>query len=115
MSVIYLDPAGTRLRWEDDATRKVYTYAPDGATVTKTEPYTAEQNAAADAAAAAALEQTNRRTIEAALGDFTELDAIIATANGAFTTNTLGAAVKVLARAIRRVSRLLIRRFDGTT
>jgi len=63
----------------------------------------------------AELEQTNRQTIEQALGDFSGLDSILALDNGTATTNQLAQAVKVLARSNRRIIRLLIRRFDGTT
>jgi len=70
-------------------------------------PKTAEQ-------LAAETESANRQTIETALSDaLTELQTLIDTTNA---TINAGPApyIKALARALRRVIRLLIRRFDGT-
>jgi hypothetical protein len=96
--------------WVDQS--RTYTAWDENGVQTVSRAYNAEENARADANATYQSEEGNRQTIEAALfNGLTELDTIINTAN-----NQLGAAaIKTLARILRRVIRLLIRRFDGTT
>jgi hypothetical protein len=109
VSWAYGDSGKTAL---DDVTRIATLYNATGAQ-TGTRPFTASENAIADAAAAIATAETNRRTIETALADaLVSLQTIIDTANAQINAP---AAIKDIARVNRRIIRLLIRRFDGTT
>lgn len=111
----------------DDTTRTVTTYSETGA-VTSTRPYTADENAAADQAAAQAVLDVNRQ----ALSDVAKLDSRLArlaayatdadllavlaqTNNQALPTATLNRALKTLVRENRRQSAtiaLLVRLID---
>lgn len=102
-----------REKWDD--TSRTYTSWDATGAQTSTRAYTAEENARADAEAATALQDANRASIEDALATaLAELQAIVDTANS--TINGSPASyIKTLARAQRRVIRLVIRRFDGTS
>jgi hypothetical protein len=109
-----------RERWDDDSTPRMYTAWSASGVQTSTRSYTPEENARADADAAIALADTNRQSIEASLA--AELDEIQvefltptnAALNTAFAANN-ARYLKILARIMRRIIRLIIRRFDGTT
>lgn len=98
-----------RRRWDDAA--RVYTEWNAQGVQIEQRPYTLEENARADALAIYLVEETNRQAIETALSaSLVELQTIVDTPN-----NQVGAAaVKTLARVLRRVIRLLIRRLDGS-
>lgn len=109
---IYVDNV-LRERW-NDATRTYTSYNAAGVQ-TSTRPYTAAENAAADAEIAAASAETNRRSIETALETaLAELQTTIDATNASINSNA-AVHIKILARAARRIIRLLIRRYDGTT
>jgi hypothetical protein len=100
-----------RIYWDNES-RKVRTY--DGDVLVSERDYTPDENAAADAAAASALEETNRQTIEAALdATLADLQTLISTANADINASP-AAYLKTVARAERRIIRLLVRRLDGT-
>jgi hypothetical protein len=92
-------------------TTTVAAYALSGGVVVQswqTIPKTAAQIAAESA-------ETNRQSIESALdAQLVELQATIDATNATINSNA-AAHIKVLARAARRIIRLLIRRLDGTT
>lgn len=99
--------------WND--TDRIYVAYDEGGSPTLTRPYTAEENAIADAEAQAGQIESNRRAIEAALADaLAELQTIVDATNA---TINAGPApyIKILARAARRLIRLVIRRFEGTS
>ena len=105
-----------RNQW-DDPTR-TYTEWDAQGVQTLTRAYTAAENAAADAIAADVAVTANENTIRAETeANLAKLDAeIINLTNAAlFTQSGTGNALKLLARTLRLVIRLLIRRFDGTT
>lgn len=106
-------------RWEngnlqevgDDVARRVHTYDEQGIEILPDRAYTATENGQADADSAVITADANRRTIEQALaGALADLDVMIAKTPAQIT----GSDTKELARDLRRVIRLLIRRFDGT-
>jgi hypothetical protein len=104
---------GVLSQWWDDDTRTFKVYGDDGALVS-TRPYTAEENARADAEASSAQQDTNRATIELALGDaLATPQAVIDDTNASINSNP-AARIKDIARTQRRAIRLLTRRFDGT-
>lgn len=111
LSSIYSDDGRIVL---DDVTRIATIYNTLGVQ-TGTRPFTPEENSLANAAALRATEAANRNTIELALADaLIEVQATIDATNQQINSNP-AAHIKVQARAIRRIIRLLIRRFDGTT
>lgn len=115
MSIEFDAATGELLRWEDDDTRTVKVYDPPG-TLALTVPYTAEQDAAADARAAQAVQDANEATVRSATASrLAELDTEIIKKSNAelFTQSGTGAALKLLARTLRLVIRILIRRFDA--
>lgn len=114
MSTSVYDINGTlREEWDDDA--RMYTEYDEQGAVESTRPYTAEENARADAEAAETLEQDNKRTIEEALAvDLTAMQTIIDTANATINAGP-AAYIKDIARAIRRLDRMALGQFDGTT
>ncbi|GAB3048724.1 hypothetical protein GCM10027053_03850 [Intrasporangium mesophilum] len=108
MSTRVYDGNGTLAQLWDDTARTYTDFSTEADTV---RPYTAQENARADAEASAASADVNRATIEQALADaLAGLDVIIAKTPAQVT----GSDTKELARDLRRVIRLLIRRFDGT-
>jgi hypothetical protein len=114
MSTRVYHPGGAVARFWDDATRTYKTYSTSGAQ-TSTRPYTAEENARADAEAALDAADSNQRTIEVALdASLVDLNTIAeSTANATINQNP-ASYIKAIARILRRVIRLLIRRLDGT-
>lgn len=112
MADTYIDNV-LRVR-RDDATRTYTEYNSSGVQ-TSTRPYTAEENAALDAAIAAAQARSNRSAIETnLLQDLATMQTIIDTANA--TINASPASyIKDIARAIRRLDRMALAKFDGTT
>jgi len=112
---VYQD--GKLLEQWDDLTRTYTAYDAQG-TVTGSRPYTAAENTTADATAAALLEVTNEATVRAETeAQLAKLDAeiIVKTNAELFTQSGVGSALKLLARTLRLIIRILIRRFDGTT
>lgn len=109
------DPETVPPRLEyDDATRTVRTVDAVTGQVLSTRPYDASENANADAnakaAADAAAEAAIRTALEAALADLqTILDETNATINASPAPR-----IKALARSMRRLIRLEIKKLDGT-
>src|SRR6478609_5680456 len=100
-------------RW--DPVTRVHTSYNAAGQVTASVPFTAAENARADADALAATSATNQVSIETALSnDLATLQAIIDDTNANINQNP-AQRIKDLARVQRRVIRLVIRRFDGTT
>jgi pilus assembly protein TadC len=96
----------------DDVTR-IFTSWASGEPASRA--YTDVENAAADLRAVQDAEEANRQTIEAEAGDaLTELQAIIDATNAQLNTNP-AAHIKTLARVLRRIIRLVLRRFEATT
>lgn len=113
MSIRKLDTAGVLRQWWDDGTRTYHEYDAAGVE-TLTRPYTAEENAAADAAALEVQQDANRRTIEDKLDvAMTDVQTLLDTANA--TINAAPAPyIKTLARVARLLIRLVRRKLDGT-
>jgi len=101
------------LRWDRDA-REVITEDAEGEEISR-RPYTDEENAAEDNALVIESNERNRLSIEEALENaLVEIQTIIDTPNA--TINSSPAAhIKTLARAQRRMIRLLTRRLDGSS
>lgn len=111
MAWIYTDTGSIFL---DETTRTATVYDEHGEQVS-TRPYTAEENAIADAADTAALEESNRASIEESLAAaLADLQAVIDQSNADLRADP-SQEIKTISRAMRRTIRLLIRRFDGTT
>lgn len=103
--------------WKDDATRKVYTFAPDG-TQSSIRDYTPEENAEADAAAAELAIQTESAARKAVVKQIvTDLQAekarvqmVIDKSNAQITagdTKDVARAAKRIADAAIDIARLL--------
>lgn len=108
----YLDGV-LRERWDD--VQRTYTEFDAAGEVVSSRPYTVEENARADAEAAAVVADSNRVSIETALDDtLAELQTLVDTPNATINSGP-APYIKVLARALRRLIRLVLRRFDGTT
>jgi hypothetical protein len=102
---------GVLRKWGDDGSRTVKEYNAAGA-LTSTRPYTAAENADADAAAAVALGRMNRATIESQVAAaITANKAYVALANP--TTAQTTAQVKALSRQLNGVMRLLTGQLDA--
>lgn len=103
-------PNGDRLSWSDDETRLHYDFA---AEPWETTPYTAEENAEADARGAAAAAEANRATLteqaKAALGGNRTFLALASPTNA----QTL-AQVKALTRQMNAIIRLAVGDLSGT-
>lgn len=98
----------------DDVSRLAREYEPGGIVLIQERPFTAAENAIADAMATTLAEAANKATIEQALSDaLVEVQTIIDATNATINANA-ASYIKILARAARRIIRLLIRRFDGT-
>ena len=109
------DTTGRVTSDHDDTTRTVTTYDETGA-VTSTRPYTAEENAAADAAIQAAVLDANRKAlldglkavIDAAVARQADVQTVLDTTNS--TINGSPASyLKTIARATKRQDRTIIR------
>lgn len=103
-------------RW-NETTKRIEYMAADGVTVASSVAMTSAQSAEADAyvanRAATANEASIRTETAARLVD---LQTIIDTPNASlFTQSGTASALKLLARTLRLVIRLLIRRLDGIT
>lgn len=102
-----------REKW-DDATRTYTAYDATGAQIS-TRPYTAAENAQADADAARLLAAANESTIETNLAsDLAAMQAIINETNSDLRTDP-SQEIKDIARAMRRTIRMALQQFDGTT
>lgn len=104
------------LRW-NETNKRIETMAPDG-TVLSFVAMSPEQATMADAYIAALAAMANEQTIKTDLqGRLTQLnDEIIGLTNAAlFTQSAMGNAVKLLARCVRLIIRVLLRNFDGTS
>lgn len=99
--------------WDD--TTGIYTaYTDDGVLILQRKYNEAESNTL-NARIMDGLQVANRNTIESALSDaLVEVQTIIDATNQQINSSP-AAYIKILARAARRIIRLLIRRFDGTT
>ncbi len=98
----------------DSETRLATVYDTQGQQVGEPRPYTAEENAAADAAAAAEQADSNKRTITEALAeDFTAMQDIIAQTNADLRADP-AQEIKALARAMRRQIRIARGDYTGT-
>ena len=96
--------------WDDD-TRTHTDYTTDPDTV---RPYTADENAAADARAAAATAAGNEATLEDELeASLTELQIIIDTDNATINDNPAGE-IKDIARVHKKTIRKVTDRFEAT-
>ena len=112
MSTSVYESGVLREHW-DDSTRTYTTYDAEGVQ-TSTRAYTPEEDARADAEAAQRVEQANQQSIEVALGDaLATLQAVIDQTNADLRTDP-SQEIKDIARAVRRIIRLLTRRLDGT-
>lgn len=99
--------------WWNDATRTYTTYNASGAQ-TSTRPYTAAEDAEADADAAVATAVTNEEQIVAALNTaLGGLQTLIDTSNATIKADPQ-IYIKDLARTLRRVIRLQLKKFDGS-
>lgn len=104
------------LRW-NETNKRIETMAANGTTVASFVPMNAEQSAAADAYIAAMTAVANERSIKTDLqGRLAQLNTeIIGVTNATlFTQSNMGNAVKLLARCVRLIIRVLLRNFDGT-
>jgi malic enzyme len=112
MSFRTYDAEGVLREIWDDATRTYRTYDPAGVQLS-TRPYTTEENARAVAEATQLTEATNKGAIEANIvQDLAAMQTIIDTANA--TINASPASyIKDIARAIRRLDRMALAKFDG--
>jgi hypothetical protein len=113
MSAYYYRDGVLREHYDDEA-REYRTYSPTGG-LTSTRPYTPDEVARVEAGlpvdGGAGQAQA---TIEDALSTaLTELQTLIATDNAVLRDNP-APALKIIARALRRIIRILLRRFDGT-
>lgn len=112
MSARDFDVEGNLRKFWNDVARTYTEYDAAGAVVV-TRPYTTDENARADAEAAELALANNQASIEEALSAaLVTLQTIIDTNNNQISAP---AAIKDISRALRRVIRLVIRRFDGTT
>lgn len=112
MSWQRFDGDGTLTEHGADGSRTVTDYTTDPPTV---RPYTAEENAAADAAAAQAALAANLETIGGRMvtEDMPAMAAILAQTNAAIRTDP-SQEIKELARACRRLQRHVLQLLDGT-
>lgn len=98
----------------DDTARQARVYSMQKV-LQSSRAYTPEENAAADAAAAANVQQTNKGAIEAnILSDLAAMQTIISDTNANINANP-AARIKDIAQAIRRLDRMALQKFDGTT
>lgn len=105
---------GVIRQWWDDTTRTYHEYNGAGVEVQE-RAYTTQENEMAEKRALAKQEDANRRTIEEALvASLASLQAIIDDTNANINANP-AARIKDLARVQRRVIRLIMRRFQGTS
>jgi hypothetical protein len=112
MSAQEYDPSGVLRKQWNDATRTFTAWNAAGQQ-TSTRPYTAAENARADALAAAAAADQNASTIKAQVAAaITANKAYVALANP--TTAQTTAQVKALSRQLNGVMRLLTGQLDAT-
>jgi hypothetical protein len=111
---VYVDNV-LRERWNDDANPRVVTFFDAAGAQTSQRNYTAFEIAAVDALAATTLSKSNEATIRQLLNDtLPTLQTITDTTNANMSGNTAAAAIKDLARANRRIIRLLTNNLSGT-
>jgi hypothetical protein len=111
MHQVYTDGV-LREQW-DDATR-TYTAWDENGEQTEQRPYTAEENAQADAAATAATETANKSTIETNLEqDYANMQAIKAQSNADLRADP-SQEIKQIADAVRRLTRMALENYSGT-
>lgn len=113
MSVMRFE-SGTLREWWDDTTRTYRTFNPDGNEYLPSRPYTAAENADADARAALTTSETNRGTLrakaDAALTGNATFLAIAAPTNA----QTL-AQVQLLTKESNALIRLVLDKLDSTS
>lgn len=95
-----------REEWND--VTRLYTTWDENGLQTSQRPYTAEENATADASAQVALEEDNKSTIETNLeADLAAMQAIIDDTNANINTNP-AQRIKSIARAVRRLTKMTL-------
>lgn len=95
----------------DDATRTYTDYSTEPPT---SRPYTAAENASVDAQIVAEAQDSNKRTIQEALtADLTAMQEIINQTNADLRADP-AQEIKSIARAIRRIDRMILGDFTGT-
>lgn len=104
---------GTTLREKWDDSTRIYTKYDASGAVVQTRPYTSAENNEADAIASVTSQDKNKANIETALADsLATLQAIIDQTNADIRADP-SQEIKDLARTLRRVIRLITRRFDS--
>ena len=99
-------------RW-DDTTRTAYEHAADGS-ITSERPYTADENAQADATGAHATQTANKSEIETNLEeDLDAMQAVIDQTNEQLRADP-SQEIKDIARAVRRLIRMALDDYSGT-
>ena len=102
-----------RQRW-DDITRTYTEWDAAGQQV-ESRPYTAEENALADEAAATEAEESNKSSMEAqAVAALADLQTYIDTPLGELTQAQVAQQVKDNARILKRLIRLMTSQYDAT-
>jgi hypothetical protein len=114
MSIRVFHPNGQLAKYWNDA-NSTYTEYSTAGTQVSTRAYTGAEAARAAAEATQLAEATNKGAIEAnIIQDLAAMQTIIDTANA--TINASPASyIKDIARAIRRLDRMVLAKFDGTS
>jgi aminoglycoside phosphotransferase len=104
-----------REQWDDGPPRVYTAWDANGVIVEGTpRDYTAEENAAADAAAAQAQQAANKSTIETNLEqDYLNMQAIEGQSNADLRADP-SQEIKDIARAVRRLTRMALENYSGT-
>ena len=107
----YQDDVHTELNW---TTRIANEYEPGGVVLIQTRPFTAEENATADAMLVQDQHTANKSTIETNLEqDYLAMQAIEAQSNADLRADP-SQEIKQIARAVRRLTRLALENYSGT-
>jgi len=107
----YQDDVHTMFNWD---TRIAEEYEPGGVVLIQARPFTAEENATADAMEVQEQEAANKSTIEANLEqDYLNMQAIMAQTNAALRDDP-SQEIKQMAQAIRRLTRMALDDYSGT-
>jgi hypothetical protein len=113
MSIQIFHPNGQLAKYWNDVASSYTEYNTSGVQ-TSTRPYTSEETARAVAEAALRTETVNKGAIEAnIIQDLAAMQTIIDTSNSVLN-DTPASAIKDVARAIRRLDRMMLAKFDGT-
>jgi len=111
MTDYYVDNV-LRERWDD--TTRTYTAWDEDGVETENRPYSAEENARADAEAHEQEQESNKSTIETNLeADLEAMQAVIDQENAALRDDP-SQEVKDIARAVRRLIRMALDDYSGT-